>query len=384
MRRCLVSSLISLGLLSGMAEAATLDIPAPQATVSGIGVISGWKCDAGDLTIRFNGGKPIPLLHGAERKDVLDAGACNHANVGFLTIMNWGELGDGTHTAVVYDDGREFDRSSFTVVTTGEAFLTGADASCVAEDFPRPGDDSTFVWNEATQHMELWQVREWYDEPDTSDLPANADFDFLLDRDVWTIAVPDVLSWQSVSQYENPDYHSPTWRGGNRYVAGPAQVTFIRYIHGGTSNKISHQPAPGITMTGHIQGTRVSHHDRLGRVVLAPALGRALEIGTLANGLPLQTREAIGELDEGYSLVVLMDSPGTTQGNRCYILVFDDFRRTPNGGLETEARFYITARTPYERGATRYCIPPIYPGGMNGHTVPAVTKPNVITRLRIY
>ena len=106
--------------------------------------------------------------------------------------------------------------------------------------------------------------------------------------------------------------------------------------------------------------------------------------GRWRNGLPLQTHEAIGELDEGYSLVVLMDSPGTTQGNRCYILVFDDFRRTPNGGLETEARFYITARTPYERGATRYCIPPIYPGGMNGHTVPAVTKPNVITRLRIY
>ena len=40
--------------------------------------------------------------------------------------MNWGELGDGPHTAVVYDDGVEFDRSMFDVVTTGEAFLRGA------------------------------------------------------------------------------------------------------------------------------------------------------------------------------------------------------------------------------------------------------------------
>lgn len=389
MRRCLVSSLISLGLLSGMAQAATLDIPAPQTTVSGIGVISGWKCQAnGPLTIRFDGGNAIPLLYGSERGDTRKPdGPCDEANTGFVAIMNWGNLGDGTHTAVVYDDGREFARSRFTVVTTGEAFLTGAGANCVVDDFPRPGDDSTFVWNEATQHMELWQVREWYDEPDPPDLPANADFDFLLDQEFWTIEVPDLLSWQYVSQHENPDWETLNpdngGRGGNRYVAGPAEVRFIRYIHGGTSNKISHQPAPGITMTGHIQGTIVRGTDRWGDVILAPALGRALELGTLANGLPLQTREAIGELDEGYSLVVVMDARGGTQGNHCYILVFDDFRRTPNGGLETEARFYITARTPYERGAYRYCIPPIYPGGMNGHTVPSVTKPKAVTRLRI-
>ena len=73
-------------------------------SLSGIEVISGWKCDAGELTVRFNGGSPLSLVYGSERKDVLDAKACDQAEVGFVSIMNWGELGDGPHTAVVCDD----------------------------------------------------------------------------------------------------------------------------------------------------------------------------------------------------------------------------------------------------------------------------------------
>ena len=48
-------------LATGMAHAATLGIPTPHTTLSGIGVISGWKCDAGELTVRFNGGVPLLL-----------------------------------------------------------------------------------------------------------------------------------------------------------------------------------------------------------------------------------------------------------------------------------------------------------------------------------
>ncbi len=142
-----------------VAHAATLGIPSPQSTLSGIGVISGWKCDAGELTVRFDGGEPIPLLYGAERKDVLEAGACDHAEAGFVSIMNWGNLGHGQHTAVVYDDGVEFDRSTFHVITTGEAFLEGAAGQCVVDDFPAPGGWARFVWNESTQSLALTEVR---------------------------------------------------------------------------------------------------------------------------------------------------------------------------------------------------------------------------------
>ena len=80
---------------------------------------------------------PLPLVYGSERKDVLDAGACDHAEVGFVSIMNWGNLGDGPHTAVVYDDGIEFDRSTFDVVTTGEAFLRRRGRAVYCPGLPR-------------------------------------------------------------------------------------------------------------------------------------------------------------------------------------------------------------------------------------------------------
>ena len=104
--------------------AATLEIPGPGSTQSGIGVISGWKCEAnGPLTVRFNGGGSIPLVYGSERSDVRDAGACSSANVGFVAIWNWGNLDGGRYTAVVYDNGQEFARSTFTVVSPGAEFL---------------------------------------------------------------------------------------------------------------------------------------------------------------------------------------------------------------------------------------------------------------------
>ena len=237
--------------------------------------------------------------------------------------------------------------------------------------------------------MELREVREWYDPATGSDHPKSTDLDFLLDRETWTIEVPDARAWKYVSQHENPEWETilREGRSGSRFVPGPAEVDFLRYEHGLTPNSLyppTAIPPYGISLAGRIYGTRVRGVDRLGNIVLGPGGGGLIEVGTLANGVPLQTREAIGELDEGYSIVVPKSSPGTTQGNRCYILVFDDFRRTPGGGLETEARFYITARSDYVNREPRYCIPPIYPGGMNGRAVESVTKPNAVTRLLIY
>ena len=147
-------------LVPSLTSAARLGIPGDGTTLSGIGVISGWKCEAwGDLTIRFNGEDPIPLLYGSERGDVRNAGACPDSDVGFVAVMNWGNLGDGEHTAVVYDNGREFERSTFTVVTTGKAFRTDLEGEFTIQHFPDPGDSARFVWNTGTQHFELVSVR---------------------------------------------------------------------------------------------------------------------------------------------------------------------------------------------------------------------------------
>ena len=134
--------------MASVTHAATLEIPGPNTTQAGIGVISGWKCRAnGSLTIRFNGGSPIPLEYGSARPDTRSV--CGDTNNGFVAIWNWGNLDDGTHITVVYDNGVEFDRATFTVVTTGVEFLRGVTGSGTA--LLSNGQRATLEWSEASQ-----------------------------------------------------------------------------------------------------------------------------------------------------------------------------------------------------------------------------------------
>ena len=106
-----------------LAWAATLENPAVNATMSGIGIVSGWKCQARNITVRFNGGNPLPAVIGLSREDTRSV--CGTAATGFLMQMNWNLLGDGDHEIIAYDDGVEFARLPFTVATPGVEFLQG-------------------------------------------------------------------------------------------------------------------------------------------------------------------------------------------------------------------------------------------------------------------
>ena len=125
-------------LMPVLAQAARLEIPGQGANLSGIGVISGWKCEVtGTITVRIDGGNPIPMLYGSERGDTRSV--CGDSANGFVAIFNWGLLDDGTHTAVATDGADEFARSTFTVTTFGEEFVQGASGECRIPDFPAPG-----------------------------------------------------------------------------------------------------------------------------------------------------------------------------------------------------------------------------------------------------
>ena len=178
----------------------TLENPGRGTTMSGVGVISGWKCDAGELTVRFNGGAPLPLLYGSVRTDVRDAGACPHAEVGFVALWNWGNLGDGQHTAVVYDDGREFTRSTFRVVTTGEAFLPDAEGQCVVPDFPAPGENALFTWSTGTQHLELTDVGRHIRAPSQRQHLFDGRWDFRLAYQGTCRIPPPATFWIDITQ----------------------------------------------------------------------------------------------------------------------------------------------------------------------------------------
>ena len=139
-------------------EAAVLESPGASAVLSGIGFISGWKCDASNITVVIDeNGEHLSVAMHQERGDLRSVcgGTIRH---GFIKQFNWALLGDGEHVVVAYDEGVEFARSTFTVGTTGEEFLTDVSRRTVLDGFPSPGERAVLEWNESTQHFEVVTV----------------------------------------------------------------------------------------------------------------------------------------------------------------------------------------------------------------------------------
>ena len=72
-----------------------LENPGPESFQSGIGVISGWVCEAEEIVIELNGA-PQAVAYGTERLDT--ARVCGDTDNGFGLLFNWNLLGDGEHT----------------------------------------------------------------------------------------------------------------------------------------------------------------------------------------------------------------------------------------------------------------------------------------------
>ena len=96
---------------------ATLENPQPGSFQSGVGVISGWACDAQTIEVSFDGGPRLKAGVGTIREDT--RGVCGDTDNGFGLLYNWNLLGDGPHTVTAYADGVEFARVTVTVTTLG-------------------------------------------------------------------------------------------------------------------------------------------------------------------------------------------------------------------------------------------------------------------------
>ena len=82
--------------LSSVGWADRIEVPAQGSTVSGVGIVSGWKCEAGTLTVRFDGGDSVEILYGSSRGDTLDV--CGDSDNGYALLINYNLLGAGPHT----------------------------------------------------------------------------------------------------------------------------------------------------------------------------------------------------------------------------------------------------------------------------------------------
>ncbi len=134
-------------------------IDSPSAFVSGIGFISGWKCNSNDIELWLTGPEREGVLkldpaQNMPRSDT--AGVClGEENNGFIIQVNWNDL-IGYDMVVARDNGEAFDSRSFTIGHTGLPFIqdkAGTEVEVV--DFPSPGKATTLTWSTATQHFEV-------------------------------------------------------------------------------------------------------------------------------------------------------------------------------------------------------------------------------------
>ncbi len=138
-----------------------MENPSPNSFQSGIGVISGWACEAEvvEIVIETADGRTISqeAAYGTERADT--EAMCGDTDNGFGFLVNWNQIGDGVHTVVAYVDDMELGRATVRVTTLGEEFLEDTAGSCVVGDFPSPGETVTLEWLETIQNFVITDVR---------------------------------------------------------------------------------------------------------------------------------------------------------------------------------------------------------------------------------
>ena len=131
-----------------------VDNPQPGSAQSGVGVVSGWVCEAETVEIELDG-VPQQAAYGTERTDTEPY--CGDTNNGFGLLWNWNLLGDGEHTVRVVVDGIVFATLPVTVTTLGldTDFPTGLTGETTLVDFPTDGESVRLVWQQAQQNFAL-------------------------------------------------------------------------------------------------------------------------------------------------------------------------------------------------------------------------------------
>ncbi len=144
--------------------------PPPDSTRSGIGIISGWVCQASNVTITIRpvgeGGTNLPSFtagYGADRPDTV--GECDHnsPNTGFGMAFNFNRLAEGEYEIEARADGQLINTTArrFTVVylVPGDEFLEDLEREVEVSDFPTTGQTTTLEWQESLQNFIITDVQ---------------------------------------------------------------------------------------------------------------------------------------------------------------------------------------------------------------------------------
>jgi len=122
----LLLTIILLTSISAVSAQGVLENPQPGSVESGVGLLSGWYCDATTIDLVIDARPPKMAAYGTSRRDTETI--CGDDNNGFGLLFNYNLLGAGTHTVRALADGVEFASVTFTVTTLGQEFVTDMDA----------------------------------------------------------------------------------------------------------------------------------------------------------------------------------------------------------------------------------------------------------------
>lgn len=140
------------------ASEADLENPPTRASRSGIGVISGWVCEADTVEIEFIRGAStyrVPVAYGTSRDDTRSR-CDDDGNNGFGLTWNWNLLAEGRWTVRALANGTEFDSASVDVVhLTDQEFAEGLVGECRVPNFPSTGQTTVLEWEESSQNFQI-------------------------------------------------------------------------------------------------------------------------------------------------------------------------------------------------------------------------------------
>lgn len=140
---------------AGAAPVGVLEVPPPDSNQSGIGVITGWVCDATRVVLRIDEHE-VEAAYGTGRGDT--EAVCGDTDNGFGYLINWNALGDGPHRVEALADGVAIGAADVTVSTLGEPFRRGLSGTYELADFPHAGSSTTVEWIESAQGFRIVDV----------------------------------------------------------------------------------------------------------------------------------------------------------------------------------------------------------------------------------
>lgn len=164
--------IVGIRAIYGPAQATTqtkgsLENPGTNATKTGIGIISGWVCEANRVEVEVKGSR-FAVAYRTDRGDTRSV--CGDADNGFVVLVNWNNFGAGTHHIRLLADGRELVSRTVTVKTFGTDFLRGKSGQWTLSDWPESGTETVVRWTEALQNVEIMEIR----QPQQSDPHATS------------------------------------------------------------------------------------------------------------------------------------------------------------------------------------------------------------------